>query len=167
MTLHLSSARIEAAVHTLRSTSSEPICAYLYDLQVLREHVRWMRAALPEGCELYYATKANAEAPILQTLSPWVDGFEAASGGELRWLHQHQPGRPLLFGGPGKLDSELALAVSLPDCSLHVESLGELERLAHVFAVDDFGFDIFPEALRFESLARGYSIGRELRIGNR
>ena len=132
MTLHLSGARIEAAVHTLRSTSSEPICAYLYDLQVLREHVRWMRAALPEGCELYYATKANAEAPILQTLSPWVDGFEAASGGELRWLHQHQPGRPLLFGGPGKLDSELALAVSLPDCSLHVESLGELERLARI-----------------------------------
>jgi diaminopimelate decarboxylase len=143
MTFQLSSARIEAAVHAMREAVGEPVCAYLYDLQALREHIRWMRAALPAGCELYYAAKANAEAPILQTLSPWVDGFEAASGGELRWLHQQQAGRPLLFGGPGKLDSELALAASLPNCSVHVESLGELRRLADIADAGDKPIPIF------------------------
>jgi diaminopimelate decarboxylase len=124
--------RVCAAVDRLRVESSEPVCAYVYDLDALQRHVRWMRAALPEGCELYYAAKANAEAPILETLAPWVDGFEAASGGELRWLRQAQPGKPLLFGGPGKLDSELELALDQPGCTLHVESLGELHRLAAI-----------------------------------
>lgn len=132
MTLHYSSERIEALVAQWRTESAEPICAYIYDLHALQQHIRWMRQALPEGCELYYAAKANPEAPVLKTIAPWVDGFEAASGGELRWLHEQQPTQPLLFGGPGKLDSELALAVSLPDCTLHVESLGELARLASI-----------------------------------
>lgn len=132
MTLHCPPERIEAQIAQWRAESPEPICAYLYDLQALQQHVRWMREALPEGCELYYAAKANPEAPVLQTVAPWVDGFEAASGGELRWLHQQQAGHPLLFGGPGKLDSELALAASLPGCTLHVESLGELARLASI-----------------------------------
>ena len=132
MTLHCSPEPIEALVNQWRAESPEPICAYIYDLQALQRHIRWMREALPGGCELYYAAKANPEAPVLRTLAPWVDGFEAASGGELRWLHEQQPALPLLFGGPGKLDSELALAASLPNCSLHVESLGELARLASI-----------------------------------
>jgi diaminopimelate decarboxylase len=135
--------RIRAAVERLRAASSEPLCAYIYDLDALQRHVRWMRAALPDGCELYYAAKANAEAPILQTIAPWVDGFEAASGGELRWLRQNQPGKPLLFGGPGKLDSELELAVGEPGCTLHVESLGELHRLAAIAARLDCTVSIF------------------------
>ena len=124
--------RVTAAVERLRAVSGEPVCAYVYDLASLGAHASWMKACLPDGYELYYAAKANAEAPVLQTLAPRVDGFEAASGGELRWLHEQQPGCPLLFGGPGKLDSELALAVSLPECTLHVESLNELQRLARI-----------------------------------
>lgn len=143
MTLHCFPEPIEAAVTQWRDESPEPICAYVYDLQALERHVRWMREALPDGCELYYAAKANPEAPLLRTLAPWMHGFEAASGGELRWLHERQPGHPLLFGGPGKLDSELALAASLPDCTLHVESLGELSRLAAIADLSDKHVPIF------------------------
>ncbi|MGH8079188.1 MAG: type III PLP-dependent enzyme [Lysobacter sp.] len=125
---------VDAAIQGLRSESEDGVCAYVYDLASLQTHARFMRSCLPAGYEIYYAAKANAEAPILRTLTPWMDGFEAASGGELRWLHEQQPGRPLLFGGPGKLDSELRLAVSLPDCTVHVESLGELQRLARFAA---------------------------------
>lgn len=131
---HPFSARVQDALARLRCESDEPVCAYLYDLPVLQQHARRMKDALPDGCELYYAAKANAEAPVLQALAPFVDGYEAASGGELQWLHRQLPGQPLLFGGPGKLDSELALATSLPDCTVHVESLGELERLARIAA---------------------------------
>lgn len=134
MSLHLDTTRVRDAVTRMREESNEPLCAYLYDLQALKDHAQRMKDALPDGCELYYAAKANAEAQVLHILGSIVDGFEAASGGELRWLHEQQPGRPLLFGGPGKLDSELELAVSLPDCTLHVESLGELERLARIAA---------------------------------
>lgn len=125
---------VRAAIDRLRAVADEPVCAYVYDLAALGAHARAMREALPEGHELFYAAKANAEPPVLAAIAPWVDGFEAASGGELRWLHTHQPSRRLLFGGPGKLDSELALALSLPDCTLHVESVGELERLARLTA---------------------------------
>lgn len=134
MSLNPHSARVTRAITQRMLASDEPICAYLYDLQALREHAQWMMRALPSGCELYYAAKANAEAPILDTLAPLVDGFEASSGGELHWLRQQQPEKPLLFSGPGKLDSELALAVSLPACTVHVESLGELTRLARIAA---------------------------------
>lgn len=125
-------ARVAAAIDRLRENAVEPVCAYIYDLEALQAHARWMKHCLPEDHELYYAAKANAEAPVLRALAPWVDGFEAASGGELRWLHEQQPSSPLLFGGPGKLDSELVQAVALPDCTVHVESVSELQRLARL-----------------------------------
>ncbi|WP_369979913.1 type III PLP-dependent enzyme [Xanthomonas bundabergensis] len=135
MSLHIDPAPLAAALAQLRERGDAPVCAYVYDLAALRRHAAAMRAQLPADCELYYAAKANAEPPLLRTLAPWVDGFEAASGGELQWLREHQPGRPLLFGGPGKLDSELQLAVSIAECTLHVESLGELQRLARIAAL--------------------------------
>ncbi|MGH8353038.1 MAG: type III PLP-dependent enzyme [Pseudomonas sp.] len=126
--------RIQQAIAELREQQREPLCAYLYDLAALAQHVRAMRAALPANCELFYAAKANPEAPILRTLAPLVDGFEAASGGELRWLYGLHPEQPLIFGGPGKLDSELAAAMDCRVAAFHVESLNELRRLARIAA---------------------------------
>ncbi|ACO77169.1 diaminopimelate decarboxylase [Azotobacter vinelandii CA] len=125
-------ASVQQAIAGLRRFHSEPLCAYVYDLPALARHARALRAALPAGCELFYAAKANPEAPILRSLAPWVDGFEAASGGELRWLHECHPDKPLIFGGPGKLDSELAAAMDCGISAFHVESIGELRRLAVV-----------------------------------
>ncbi|KAB7772286.1 type III PLP-dependent enzyme [Xanthomonas maliensis] len=134
MSLRIDADVLPQALARLRAGSDAPVCAYVYDLHALDRQAAWMRACLPRECALYYAAKANAESAVLQTLAPHVDGFEAASGGELAWLHRQQPQAPLLFGGPGKLDSELAQAVALPACTLHVESLGELQRLAAIAA---------------------------------
>lgn len=106
-----------------------PFCAYIYDLTALREHIKSMRVTLPAGCELFYAAKANPEAQVLQTVCNHVDGFEAASGGELRWLREQVPDKALIFGGPGKLESELEEAVRYNVEAVHVESLTELRRL--------------------------------------
>ncbi|QQX80251.1 type III PLP-dependent enzyme [Shewanella sp. KX20019] len=106
-----------------------PLCAYIYDLEQLKNHASAMMAALPSNCELYYAAKANPEAEVLQVLAPIVDGVEAASGGELNWIHQCQPQVPLIFGGPGKLVSELSQAIDLNVDAIHVESLTELQRI--------------------------------------
>jgi len=124
-----SSTFIDKALLQLSEKTTEPLCAYIYDLKALAKHAQTMVAALPENCQLFYAAKANAEAPILATLKPIVHGFEAASGGELSWLRQQLPGESLIFGGPGKLDSELRQAISTGVELLHVESLYELQRI--------------------------------------
>jgi len=124
--------RVTQAIDQLREQQQTPLCAYVYDLVALEQHVRRMRETLPANCELFYAAKANPEAPILRTLAPLVDGFEAASGGELRWLYEQCPGHSLIFGGPGKLDSELEIAMDYRISAFHVESLTELRSLARI-----------------------------------
>jgi diaminopimelate decarboxylase len=107
-----------------------PLCAYIYDLHSLRQHASALVGSLPEGCELFYAIKANSELPILEALAPIVHGFEVSSGGELDLVRSRFPTKPVVFGGPGKTDEELRAALSLGVELLHAESLGELRRLA-------------------------------------
>lgn len=124
----LSIARV--AETALLACGDEPLCAYIYDLDALAKHAAVLASSLPDNCELFYAVKANSDLPILQTLAPHVRGFEVASGGELDWIRSYFPDAPVIFGGPGKLDSELAAALTSGVELLHVESLGELRRLA-------------------------------------
>ncbi|OHY95929.1 diaminopimelate decarboxylase [Vibrio rotiferianus] len=121
--------QIKSEVLLLAKQQTEPLCAYLYDLNALEQHIKQMRHVLPQNIELFYAAKANPSAPVLKTLAPYVDGFEAASGGELSHLHQQQLNKPLIFGGPGKMPSELAQAIELDVEAIHVESLTELQRI--------------------------------------
>ena len=114
----------ELAQHT------QPLCAYVYDLQALQRHVTSMVAGLPEGFELFYAIKANSERPVLQALAPLVHGFEVSSGGEIEWVRSQFPDVPVVCSGPGKTDEELAQALASNLEAIHVESLHELERLA-------------------------------------
>ena len=114
------------------SRSRESLCAYVYDLEALRRHIANVMASLPAGCELFYAIKANSDLPILQTLAPWVHGFEVSSGGELAWVRAHFPAIPVVFSGPGKTDAELAQALAQDVEAIHVESMGELQRLAAI-----------------------------------
>jgi diaminopimelate decarboxylase len=120
---------LEPTLHDLSQQQTDPLCAYIYDIDALRHHAANMREALPGNCELFYAAKANPEAKILQALAPLLDGFEAASGGELKWLRAQLPEQRLIFGGPGKLDSELEAALDLNVELIHVESLYELQKL--------------------------------------
>lgn len=122
--------RIERHLRAALDDSTEPLCAYVYDLEALRRHADAVVGALPEGCELFYAIKANSDLPILRTLAPRVAGFEVSSGGELAWVREHFPAIPLIFSGPGKTDDELRLALDSDIEAIHVESLHELRRLA-------------------------------------
>jgi diaminopimelate decarboxylase len=72
---------------------------------------------------------------VLRTLARHTDGFEVSSGGELAHTAAAAPGRPLAFGGPGKIPAELAAALELaaaPDggtTRFHVKSPHELALL--------------------------------------
>ncbi|MNH77458.1 L-glutamyl-[BtrI acyl-carrier protein] decarboxylase [compost metagenome] len=109
--------------------SGEPLCAFVYDLESLREHASKVVKALPDYCQMYYAMKANSEETILSTIHPYVAGFETASIGEIRKARAVSTEVPVIFGGPGKTDKELREAVALRVERIHVESLHELRRL--------------------------------------
>jgi diaminopimelate decarboxylase len=110
------------------------MCAYVYDLGALRAHARRLVSTLPERCRLFYAIKANSDPSILRTLSGLVSGFEVASIGEAREAREAKASIPIMFGGPGKTDDELAAAIRLGIQTLHVESLHELRRAQYIAA---------------------------------
>jgi diaminopimelate decarboxylase len=106
--------------------------AFIYDLGSFRSHLAAIQGALsvPGAPELFYAAKANPEPEILQTVAPYADGIEVASGGELEHVRKVLPDARIAFGGPGKTGEELAKALALNVERIHVESLYELARLA-------------------------------------
>ncbi|ODN42061.1 type III PLP-dependent enzyme [Piscirickettsia litoralis] len=106
-------------------------CSYFYDLDSLKTHSQEIVRELPQSCQMFYATKANSELPILKTLSEDVHGFEVASLGELELIQQHFPNHPIIFGGPGKTNDELAACLKSKQVELiHIESFFELIRLS-------------------------------------
>lgn len=127
--MQLNISRVAQIALQAQTDAREPLCAYLYDLAALRCHVEYLMDSLPANCELFYAIKANSDLPILQTVAPIVNGFEVASGGELHWVRKHFKHIPVIFAGPGKTNTELNDALSYRVNRIHVESLGELERL--------------------------------------
>jgi diaminopimelate decarboxylase len=101
---------------------------FVYDNKIVGGQVARFRAAMPDGLALHYAVKANPYGPLLRFLARHVDGFDIASGGELRMLEDAEVGGlPISFAGPGKRDDEIELAISA-NVSLNVESEGEVER---------------------------------------
>jgi diaminopimelate decarboxylase len=127
-------AQVAATARSLAEAGPEPTCAYVYDLAGIRARAEHMAATLPHGCRLYYAMKANSGRPILAALAPRVAGFEAASLGEVTRARSVAPTAPVVFGGPGKTDGELAGALRRGVELVHVESPHELRRLERIAA---------------------------------
>lgn len=126
--------QIESLIDRLRAERGEPVCAYIYDLDHLRAHIARIVTTLPRPCRFYYAIKANSQAPILRALAPYVHGYEVASAGELEKVRAISADCPVIFGGPGKTEAELAKAISQGVKLLHVESATELDRIQHLGA---------------------------------
>ncbi|MEH1124218.1 alanine racemase [Micromonospora sp. CPCC 206061] len=105
-----------------------PVCAYVYDREVLRSRAATLKAALPSSAEVLYAVKANGHPDVVATLAAATDGLEVASGGELA-LARAAGARRIAFGGPAKTDASLRAAVAA-GALVHVESALELHRLS-------------------------------------
>jgi 2-[(L-alanin-3-ylcarbamoyl)methyl]-2-hydroxybutanedioate decarboxylase len=118
---------LEAVLRAIR-TLRRPVCAYVYDRQVLVRRARAVRGALPGDALLAYAMKANGHPDLVAALAPVVDAIEVASGGELETAVR-AGARGLYFAGPAKTDDELRAAVAA-GAIINVESLHELRRLA-------------------------------------
>jgi diaminopimelate decarboxylase len=83
---------------------------------------------MPERLHIHYAMKANPYGPVLELMGTLVDGFDIASGGELRMaLAAGLPAERISFAGPGKRDEELAAAI-FAGVTLNLESQAEAHR---------------------------------------
>ncbi|MEH3086136.1 MAG: pyridoxal-dependent decarboxylase, exosortase A system-associated [Xylophilus ampelinus] len=107
---------------------------YLYDRGAIDRRATQLRAALPPALGLHYAVKANPFPPLLAHMASRVDGFDVASGGELRRaLDAGMPAHRISFAGPGKRPEELEQAVAA-GILLHAESAREVGLLADAAA---------------------------------
>ncbi len=107
---------------------------FVYDSAMLAARVAEWRAAMPEGVQLHFAMKANPYAPLLAFMAEQVDGFDVASGGELKAaLGSGMAAEHISFAGPGKRDRELEAAIAA-GATLNLESAGEAERALAIAA---------------------------------
>lgn len=98
--------------------------AFVYHSGIVANRAARFRAAFP-GVDLHYAVKANPFAPLLEAMAPLVDGFDVASIGEVGRVSLF--GKPISFAGPGKTNSELAMAIG-GSITINLESEGEADR---------------------------------------
>jgi diaminopimelate decarboxylase len=107
---------------------------YAYDRSLITARVAQLRAALPADIHLHYAIKANPMPAVVQHLAGLVDGFDVASGGELKVvLDTTMPPEKISFAGPGKSERELRQAIAA-GIVINIESARELERIAMIAA---------------------------------
>lgn len=101
---------------------------FVYDSAMLSARVAEWRAAMPAEMQLHYAMKANPYPPLLVHMARLVDGFDVASGGELKAaLASGMAAGHISFAGPGKRDRELEAAIAA-GATLNLESAGEADR---------------------------------------
>lgn len=105
---------------------------YAYDRGLITRRVAELRAELPGEIRLHYAVKANPMPAVIQHLAGLVDGFDVASGGELKTvLDTPMPAGQISFAGPGKSEGELRQAAAA-GIVVNLESEREMETLARV-----------------------------------
>ncbi|MBY6217620.1 pyridoxal-dependent decarboxylase, exosortase A system-associated [Qipengyuania aquimaris] len=101
---------------------------FVYSKSMIEQRLADLRAAMPDGLKINYAIKANSYAPLLEYISPLVDGLDIASGGELEMLRKLGiDGSRISFAGPGKRDEELEAAIRA-GVTLNLESENEARR---------------------------------------
>ncbi|HEX2182381.1 MAG TPA: type III PLP-dependent enzyme [Rubrobacteraceae bacterium] len=105
---------------------------YLYHGETIVERVRRVREAV--GTEVSYSVKANPSLGVCQLIAREREaGAEVASSGELTVaLAAGFAPEDIVFAGPGKTDDELRRVVEAGIFADNVESLGEIDRLAHI-----------------------------------
>jgi diaminopimelate decarboxylase len=107
---------------------------FVYDSAMLTARVDAWRAAMPAEVQLHFAMKANPYPPLLAFMARLVDGFDVASGGELKAaIDSGMAAAHISFAGPGKRDRELEAAI-IAGATLNLESAGEAARALSIAA---------------------------------
>lgn len=105
---------------------------YVYDGDMVCSRYEALKSAFP-SFEIFYSMKANPSFALVGLLRHLGAGSEIASGGELFLTKEvgHDP-LDVVFAGPGKTDRELEDAIISGVFAINIESLRELDRVAHI-----------------------------------
>lgn len=107
-----------------------PTPFYLFDSEILKKRIEFLRARLPENIRLCYAMKANSF--IIKELEPLIDRFEVCSPGETAICHScNIPDQKLVISGVYKPREYLdALIAKYPETgTFTVESMQQYYML--------------------------------------
>ncbi len=107
---------------------------YYYDMSVLNDTLRVLRDEASDlNTHVHYAVKACATAPILRSIAQAGLGADCVSGGEIKAAIDagFQPSK-IVFAGVAKSDKEIRYALEKEIFCFNVESLEELEVIAHL-----------------------------------
>ena len=106
---------------------------YVYDLNGLAKRAALIKQHLPSNGSVHYALKANNNKFVLDVLKKSGFGLDVVSAGELKWaLRRGFSAKDIVFSGVGKTIDEITVAIKARIAQLNVESLPELERVAHL-----------------------------------
>lgn len=102
-----------------------------YDLQRLKSRIEEVRCSFPAGSLHAVAMKANPLMKVLVEMAKMGTGVEVASLAELRMAEAAGfPASNIVFDSPAKTFTEITYALE-NHIRLNVDSLAELERIAH------------------------------------
>jgi diaminopimelate decarboxylase len=118
-------------ISTIADAHATPL--FVYDAGVMDRQLAELRETLGDRFSVYYSVKANPNPTILRHFVTRDCGLEIASGGELHQaLAAGCPPQRMVYAGPGKTDAELELVLGHKIEEIHVESAGELDRIAGI-----------------------------------
>jgi diaminopimelate decarboxylase len=108
--------------------SSTPF--YAYDRQFIVNRAAQLVNILPKEISLHYAIKANPYPSLVHLMAQQVGGFDVASKKEmLLAIQSGMPVKNISYAGPGKTVEDLEAAI-IAGVTVHVESMGEIQRIA-------------------------------------
>jgi diaminopimelate decarboxylase len=104
--------------------------SYVYSARAIDAAFDRLVEAVPAGCLIAYAVKANSNLSILRRLAARGCGADIVSEGELsRCLRAGVRPEDIVFSGVGKTDAELEAALDADIRAIHVESVPEIDAL--------------------------------------
>jgi diaminopimelate decarboxylase len=107
--------------------------AFFYFKKIIRQKYYDLAGCLPEGFNIHYAFKANANKDILKAINSLGMGSDVASGGELRSaVVAGFSMADIEFTGPGKTEEELSFAIDLGISCINVESISEIKKILNI-----------------------------------
>lgn len=108
--------------------------AYVYSAATVRDRFTRLDEALaPLPHRVHYTLKANSNRAILRVLRELGAGVDVVSGGELnRALRAGFTGKDIIFGGVGKMESEIRDALKAGVMLLNAESDAEVRLIDRV-----------------------------------
>lgn len=112
-------------IENLANTYQTPLV--IYSESQLLQNVADLKNTIPDGAELIYSLKANANPTLMKILAAQDLIIDVASTGELvHALNYEIPPLQILFGGPGKSPEGIKIALEAGIFAFNVESQQEL-----------------------------------------